>query len=67
MYPICNHGGYEILSTKEECGEESVEVAMNNGEKRIGYGYKKVKYTTAGRAYFYMFGLRYYLDNFIRV
>lgn len=64
---VCNHGGYEILSYKYNDGNEFVEVVQNDGEKRIGLGYRKITYTAKGRAFFKMFGLRYYLDEFIRI
>lgn len=67
VYPTCNHGGYEILAIRERCGEEFVQVADNNGEKRTNLGFRKIKYTTAGRAYFFMFGFRFYLDLFIKI
>ena len=66
VYPVCNHGGYEILRYDCMTGEERVRIAVNNGEERKDCGYHKIYYTIAGRAYFKMFGLRHYLDQFIR-
>nr|DAH32259.1 MAG TPA: Transcription elongation factor Elf1 like [Caudoviricetes sp.] len=65
--PVCNHGGYEILSIKYKDGEEYVEVAVNDGERQIVQGFRKVSYTTSGRTFFKMFGLRHYLDQFIKL
>lgn len=67
VYPVCNHGGYEILRYDCIAGEERVRVAINNGESRRDCGYRKISYTTTGRAFFKMFGLRLYLDQFIKI
>lgn len=67
VYPVCNHGGYEILRYDCAAGEERVRVATSNGENRQDCGYRKISYTAAGRAFFKMFGLRLYLDQFIKI
>lgn len=67
VYPVCNHGGYEILRYDCVAGEERVHVATNNGESRQDHGYRKISYTATGRAFFKMFGLRLYLDQFIKI
>lgn len=67
VYPICNHGGYEILRYDCVAGEERVHVATNNGENRQDHGYRKISYTATGRAFFKMFGLRLYLDQFVKI
>lgn len=67
VYPVCNHGGYEILRYDCVAGEERVRVATNNGESRQDHGYRKISYTATGRAFFKMFGLRLYLDQFIKI
>lgn len=67
VYPVCNHGGYEILRYDCVAGEERVRVAINNGESRRDCGYRKISYTTTGRAFFKMLGLRLYLDQFIKI
>lgn len=67
VYPVCNHGGYEILRYDCVAGEECVRVAINNGKSRRDCGYRKISYTAAGQAFFKMFGLRLYLDQFIKI
>lgn len=67
VYPVCNHGGYEILRYDCVDGEERVRVATNNGESRQDHGYRKISYTATGRAFFKMFSLRLYLDQFIKI
>ena len=66
-YPICNFGGVEILAFSDHDDiSEYVEVATVNGDERNYMGLHKVYMTKQGRAFFRMYGLVYYLDNFQR-
>lgn len=68
VYPICNHGGVEILSAKEDVDAIRAEVAVNTGSRREYKGFYKINRTkTTDRAFFKMYGLLYYLDQFQRI
>lgn len=68
VYPVCNHGGVEILSVKEDDDSIRAEVAVNTGSRREYKGFYKVNRTkTTGRAFIKMYGLLYYLDQFQRI
>lgn len=68
VYPVCNHGGVEILSVKEDVDAIRAEVAVNTGNRREYKGFYKVNRTkTTGRAFIKMYGLLYYLDQFQRI
>ena len=68
VYPVCNHGGVEILSVKKDVDAIRAEVAVNTGSRREYKGFYKVNRTkTTGRAFIKMYGLLYYLDQFQRI
>lgn len=68
VYPVCNYGGVEILSVKEDNDAIRAEVAINTGSKRKYKGFYKINRTkTTDRAFFKMYGLLYYLDQFQRI
>lgn len=63
VYPICNWGGYEILSIDDE----RVEIAVNDGETRRYAGSHKLYTSKSGTTYFRRNGVIYHLDEFMRV
>lgn len=68
VYPVCNYGGVEILSVKEDADAIRAEVAINTGDRREYKGFYKINRTkTTDRAFFKMYGLLYYLDQFRRI
>ena len=68
MYPVCNYGGVEILSVKEDVDAIRAEVAINTGDRREYKGFYKINRTkSTNRAFFKMYGLFYYLDQFQRI
>lgn len=68
VYPVCNYGGVEILSVKEDVDAIRAEVAINTGDRREYKGFYKINRTkTTDRAFFKMYGLLYYLDQFQRI
>lgn len=68
VYPVCNYGGVEILSVKEDNDAIKAEVAINTGDRREYKGFYKINRTkSTDRAFFKMYGLLYYLDQFQRI
>lgn len=68
VYPVYNYGGVEILSVKEDDDAVRAEVAINTGSYREYKGFYKINRTkTTDRAFFKMYGLLYYLDQFQRI
>lgn len=66
VYPLCNWGGLEILAV--EYGIDDYVVAcFNFGTGRQKIRRHKICYSTSGRDYIRKEGVRYYLDNIMRV
>lgn len=66
VYPICNHGGYEILSIIDKPEGYFVELAMNNGETRKPLGSRKVSFAN-DMPYFKLFGEKLFLNDFMKL
>lgn len=66
FYPLTNGGGVELLGVQNGI-EDKVEVSINTGSTRKQRGPYKVYTTARGRTYFIMNGIRYYLDDFVRL
>lgn len=66
VYSISNWGGVELLGVNCDV-DDKVEIATNNGNKRKYRGFYKTYTTARDRMYFVMGGVRYYLDEFVRV
>lgn len=66
VLPQCNFGGLAIMDIINDI-DDMVISAVNYGDGYKFIAKNKIYYNSKGDAYFKRFGIRYYLDEFIRV
>lgn len=66
VIPLSNHGGLEILESGTNCDDQLL-ACFNFGNGREYFHFHNVHCTPSGRAFIRKMGVRYYLDQMMRV